>query len=409
MKIHIFTYRLNAHSKGDDDRCKEELSYFKRLDPLNLALGTKVGKDIYEKQKSIVENFINTIDEIQLIDYANYHTDQLPKRTDARQTVLTDPVNSRTGNLLNEFYIEQSKNGSFHIGEDIIEPYGGAFKITKAINENIYSMPISEAGLVGFSVGISLMGKTVFAEIMFGDFITYAFDQIINNISKFYHMYNKQFDLPIRIRTPMGGGRGYGPTHSQSLEKYLCGIDNLAVVALTSLDNPNSTLSALHDYRSPFIIIESKVDYTKNIFVCPKQLEITRYNHDFGEILIRPKNDKPNATLISYGEHARFLADNYDELFYETDLIFQILCLTKLHPLNFDLISKICMSTDQVVICEGGSTSYGIGCQIKSTLSNSINPRKIYIVGSDNVPIPSPRVLETLHSLNIDKIKQCFN
>ena len=69
-------------------------------------------------------------------------------------------------------------------------------------------------------------------------------------------MYNKQFDLPIRIRTPMGGGRGYGPTHSQSLEKYLCGIDNLAVVALTSLDNPNSTLSALHDYRSPFIIIE---------------------------------------------------------------------------------------------------------------------------------------------------------
>ena len=67
------------------------------------------------------------------------------------------------------------------------------------------------------------------------------------------------------------------------------------------------------------------------------------------------------------------------------------------------------MSTDQVVICEGGSTSYGIGCQIKSTLSNSINPRKIYIVGSDNVPIPSPRVLETLHSLNIDKIKQWFN
>ena len=81
--------------------------------------------------------------------------------------------------------------------------------------------------MVGLSIGMALMGVKSYTEIMFGDLRTLTFDQVINNASKMYHMYAFQNSVPIRIRTPMGGKRGYGPTHSQSLEKFFLGIDTL--------------------------------------------------------------------------------------------------------------------------------------------------------------------------------------
>mgnify|MGYP003326035158 CR=1 FL=1 len=74
------------------------------------------------------------------------------------------------------------------------------------------------------SAGIALNGGKVSTEIMFGDFVTNAFDQIINGISKYHHMYGKKVSCPVMLRMPMGGRRGYGPTHSQSIEKYFLGI-----------------------------------------------------------------------------------------------------------------------------------------------------------------------------------------
>ena len=55
---------------------------------------------------------------------------------------------------------------------------------------------------------------------MFGDFLTLCFDQIINHATKFCEMYGKKLNIPLLIRVPMGGKRGYGPTHSQSIEKH---------------------------------------------------------------------------------------------------------------------------------------------------------------------------------------------
>src|SRR3989338_1040020 len=108
------------------------------------------------------------------------------------------------------------------IGEDLHDPYGGAFKVSRGLSTNfpdrVISTPISEAGLVGMGIGLGLRGFLPIVEIMFGDFVTLACDQIINSAVKFGSMYNGKVALPLVIRTPMGGRRGYGPTHSQTLE-----------------------------------------------------------------------------------------------------------------------------------------------------------------------------------------------
>ena len=86
------------------------------------------------------------------------------------------------------------------------------------------STPISESGITGVACGLALCGDTAIVEIMFGDFVALAFDQIINFLTKSVTMYGEHTPMRVVIRCPIGGGRGYGPTHSQSLLKHFIGI-----------------------------------------------------------------------------------------------------------------------------------------------------------------------------------------
>src|SRR5450759_807047 len=77
--------------------------------------------------------------------------------------------------------------------------------------------PISEAGVVGAGIGLALAGFRPVVEIMFADFVTLAMDQVYNHAVKFPGMF-ADARVPLVVRTPSGGRRGYGPTHSQSPE-----------------------------------------------------------------------------------------------------------------------------------------------------------------------------------------------
>ena len=127
----------------------------------------------------------------------------------------------------------------FLIGEDILDPYGGTFKVTKGLSESypsrVLTTPISEAAIVGIACGMAMRGIKPVVEIMFGDFITLASDQIINHASKFRWLFNDHFTVPMVIRTPMGGYRGYGATHSQCLEKLFLGVPGLRTIAVNSI------------------------------------------------------------------------------------------------------------------------------------------------------------------------------
>ena len=152
------------------------------------------------------------------------------------------------------------------VGEDVLDPYGGAFKVTRGLSQaypgQVITTPISEAGIVGLASGMALRGLRPVVEIMFGDFLTLAADQVINHASKFRYMYNDQARAPMVIRTPMGGRRGYGPTHSQTLEKHFLGTPGLRVLAPCAIDQPGELLreAILHD-DDPVLFVENKLLY----------------------------------------------------------------------------------------------------------------------------------------------------
>ena len=155
----------------------------------------------------------------------------------------------------------------FCIGEDIAE-YGGAFKVTEGLlerfgPERVRNTPISENSIVGVATGAAVNGMRPVAEIMFMDFITLAMDQLVNHAAKYRYMYGPQARVPLVVRTPAGAGRGYGATHSQSLEGWFMGVPGLKVVAPSSASDAKGLLkSAIRD-DNPVLFVEHKLLYGK--------------------------------------------------------------------------------------------------------------------------------------------------
>ena len=394
--IDIKTYRLNAHSKSDDDRDINEIKFFESKDPLNLLKDSGFHDEDFQEIHEQVQYHIDSITPSYL-DKAEYFHDQLPHKISSKLIDIDNP-DGRLINKLNSAYKKEIKNGSYFIGEDILDPYGGAFKVSKGLSseypKKVIGTPISEAAITGLGIGLSMMGNKSFVEIMFGDFLSYSFDQILSNASKFYHMYAFQCNAPVRIRTPMGGKRGYGPTHSQSLEKYFIGMDNVAMFAISSLIDPTNMICELRDIDAPAIIIENKVDYGKKLFKNNEFQKAQQIGGPLGPILVKPIDMDANLTFIAYGGTAREIVDGFIRIFEETGFISQVLCLTSLNPLNLNPMERLLKKTNNVITVEDNSTSFGIGSEIISELLNKNKNIKFRKIGAKPYPIPSIRELE---------------
>ena len=153
-------------------------------------------------------------------------------------------------------------------GQDLLDPYGGAFAVTKGLSsrfpDRLHPTPISEAAIVGSATGFALEGGKAVAEIMFGDFVALAADQLANSAAKHHYLSQGHATVNLVVRVPMGGGRGYGPTHSQSLEKMFFGIPGLRVVAVSSFTDPYALLwNAVAADPGPVLLVENKAVYAE--------------------------------------------------------------------------------------------------------------------------------------------------
>ena len=400
----VDTYRLNHHSKSDDNRDINEVSIYARKDPLNLFRDSN--PELYDEMlfeiDSEISNFINLAEKESEQNPSKY-VDELIFQDDIERLPI-QKLDSRVVNRINLFFEENmSKNNKIiFIGEDVLSPYGGAFKISKGLSDkfpdNVISTPISEGAITGLANGLALGGYRPYLEIMFGDFVTLTLDQIINHASKFHHMYNKKVNCPIVIRTPMGGGRGYGPTHSQTMDKFIVGIDNVTVVAINSLIDPLIIYqNILDNQKHPCIVIENKIDYGK--FVGDVKLDyysITYSNETFPVVISTPLVDSPTLTIVTYGGISRDLFDAVPEIFLNTGLIPEVIVLSKISPLDVRPIINSVKKTGRLIVIEEGSKNFGIGSEIVSQVVEELGSDSIVAkrIGALPIPIPSSKSLE---------------
>jgi pyruvate dehydrogenase E1 component beta subunit len=155
----------------------------------------------------------------------------------------------------------------FLLGEDVIDPWGGTFRVTEGLStrfgqERVRETPISEAAIVGCAVGAALLGMRPVAEIMFLDFAAQAMDQIVNQAAKLRYMTGGQTSVPLVIRAAGGAGRASAAQHSQSLEAWFTHVPGLKVVMPSTPYDAKGLLKAAIRDPDPVIFIEHKMAYT---------------------------------------------------------------------------------------------------------------------------------------------------
>ena len=311
--------------------------------------------------------------------------------------------------------ILKNKN-TFFLGEDILDPYGGAFKVSKGLSskfpDRVISTPISEAGMIGCAVGMAMRGQIPIVEIMFGDFISLAADQIINHASKYNWMYNHKVNVPLVIRTPVGGKRGYGPTHSQSLESIFMPVSGIEIVAPSICHNPGVMLEGIiKTIDKPTIFVEYKMDYSQKL--CEDKirgLTIKRdQNKGFNENLTLSlyPDEKPDICLITYGGSTSIAAEAAEKIFMEYEILVDVLVLSSIRPIDIDWIVNKVKDSGKILLIEEGNKVGGWCGEVSSLIQENIFDylkAPIRRIGGMDMPIPSSGPMEIKILPSIEKI-----
>jgi pyruvate/2-oxoglutarate/acetoin dehydrogenase E1 component len=300
------------------------------------------------------------------------------------------------------------------LGEDVLDPYGGAFKVTAGLStlypDRVLTTPISEAAITGVGTGLALRGYVPIVEIMFGDFLTLCADQLVNHAAKFPLMF-PGVDCPLIVRTPMGGGRGYGPTHSQSIEKMFLGIPGLKIVAPSHFHVPGATLQrVVANEKGPVIFIENKLLYGEKLQENTQDLRLERVRDEHGYDVTVVRNyqkGEPDVCLIAYGGAARQFPDLLRELASEEIRVVAVLpeCVD---PVPWKTLSRYVSESNKLVIVEEGHDDFtwaaGTASLIYEQLWGKLRA-PIRIVASDRSIIPTSSIQEAEMLISKQKIE----
>ena len=416
--LHVETYRLKAHSKGDDTRPRSIIEPFEKIDPINVFLENISGEDVAwvdglrDRVRQAIDSansspFAKLFSEKTENSVLNWVNARLPENTR-----LVIALNNTLTKLMSD------EERVFLLGEDILSPYGGAFKATRGLSEifpsRVLNTPISEAAIVGIGTGLGLMGYRPIVEIMFGDFIGLAFDQIVNHAAKFQQMYNQQVVTNLIVRTPMGGGRGYGPTHSQTLDRHFLGVPGLRVLAMNHLTEPEQLYRPLITQQcGPTLVIENKLLYGSYLLASPPiGYQLLHSNERFPTSFLKPDSLKIDVTLLGYGGTSELLVEACDFLFEEHDLIAQVISVMQIYPFSITPLLDSITEAPYLLIVEEGQGFASFGAEVISqlaelrALSNMVVSRLFPIAHC--IPSSGPLEKEALFTVT-DIIKSVLN
>ena len=372
----IQTDRLMAHSKGDDDRPAEVVAGFWERDLLSRF--QKEEPTLYAEYDRFAQDRIAAaVEAAAAATYPALSTfvarPSTPQAVSWQRREYTETL--RINELLRDCFMKNmGKNKNIvMLGEDIRDPYGGAFKVTKGLStaypERVFGTSISEAAIVGIGNGLALNGMIAVCEIMFGDFMSLAFDQILNHAAKFPRMYNNQVKNSIIIRTATGGGRGYGPTHSQSLEKHFLGIPQTQVLAINHRANPADMYDRLfQNIDGPVLVFEHKLLYSKRVSSTVAAGFALEYSDElYPAVRIRPEAN-PDVTMLCYGGTLAIAEQVQLEAFDQYEIAAEIICPTCLYPLDIQALADSLAYSGKLLIIEEGYAFAAWGSEVIARL-----------------------------------------
>lgn len=434
----LMTYRYYGHSLSDprnEYRTREEETAWKEIDPVVTfpqqlvqagiadedeiaALKEKVWK---RNERAAVRaadaDDPEPVDVIKYV-YAGTSEETIPDEYTVKETKgeIVKPSRDKNGLLtyrdaLKEALIEEMARDSRVIlyGEDVAE-YGGAFKLSKGLLEmfgrnRVFNSSISETAICGTAVGAAMSGLRPIVELMYMDFALMASDQISNQAAKWHYMSGATTTVPLVIRASVGGGKGYGGQHSQSLESVFCHIPGLVVAYPCTPYDAKGLLKMAIRSNDPVMFVESQLMYGIKGDVPEEEYVIP-----FGEADI--KRAGTDATFVGWGPAIPEMLEAAQRMQDEHGISVEVIDIRTLVPLDMETILRSVQKTGKCCVCSQavniGSYTADIAQTVQEKAFDYLDA-PVMRIGAENGIAPQAYSLELAFLPHVDDMVETLS
>jgi pyruvate/2-oxoglutarate/acetoin dehydrogenase E1 component len=276
------------------------------------------------------------------------------------------------------------------LGEDVAIP-GGPFGATKGLRDEfgarVFDTPISESAMVGTALGMALDGMRPVVEVMYGDFLLVAMDQIVNQVANTHYVSNGQLRVPLVIRTQHGSTPGSCAQHSQSLEALFAHVPGLRVGLPATPDDAYQMLRAALVSDDPVLIMESR-----RLYPLKGEVDVDADVQAVGAArVVRPGRD---VTIVTWGtlvapclEAAGVLAGDGIET--------EVVDLRWAAPIDAVTVAASASRTGRLVVVHEANRTGGLGAEVVAEAAERVGTRlrTIRRVATRDVRMPASPAL----------------
>jgi 2-oxoisovalerate dehydrogenase E1 component beta subunit len=290
----------------------------------------------------------------------------------------------------------------FVIGEDVGQ-YGGAFRVTAGFLETfgearVIDTPISESAIVGAAIGASLMGMRPVAEMQFIDFISCAFDMLVNYAAKTRYRWGA--GVPIVVRGPCGGGVHGGPFHSQNPEAFFMNVPGLKIVAPATPTDAKGLLTAAIRDPDPVIFLEHKFLYRRIKEDVPEGEVVTPIGQ------ARVARVGRDVSILTYAAMLH-VALEAAEAAARDGIDVEVVDLRTLLPLDEEAILRSAAKTGRVMVLHEATRTGGPGGEIAALVAErafEYLDAPVLRIAPPDTPVPYSPPLEEAFLPNAQKV-----
>jgi pyruvate dehydrogenase E1 component beta subunit len=254
----------------------------------------------------------------------------------------------------------------------------------------VVDSPISEAGITGVAVGAAMTGMRPVVDIMFGDFMTLAMDQVANQAAKVHYMSGGKLEVPMVVRTTLGATRRSGAQHSQSLHAWVSHVPGLKVaVPATPADAKGLLKAAIRD-DNPVVVFEDKMMYQTKGRLPP--------DDDFVIPLgaAEVKREGADVTLVATSSMV-YVALRAADLLGEEGIDAEVVDPRTTYPLDRKTLVGSAKKTGRAIVIDEGYERYGVTAELASVIADGAFywlDAPVKRMGARDVPIPFSPALE---------------
>ncbi|WP_147640757.1 alpha-ketoacid dehydrogenase subunit beta [Mammaliicoccus lentus] len=301
----------------------------------------------------------------------------------------------------------EKDNNVFVIGEDV-GLKGGVFGATKNLfnkygASHVLDSPLAESNIVGASIGAAMLGKRPVAEIQFAEYIVPATNQIINEAAKIRYRSNNDWDCPMTIRSPFGGGIHGALYHSQSIESIFCSTPGLRVVIPSTPYDAKGLLLASIEENDPVLYFEHKKAYR----LLKEEVPEEYYTVPIDKADV--KREGSDITVFTYG-----LCVNYAlqaaEILSTEDIDVEVVDLRTLYPLDKETIINCAKKTGKVLLVTEDNLEGSVMSEVSAIIAEhclfDLDAPIARLAGPDVPAMPFSPPMEDFFMMNPEKIEQ---